>query len=102
MCRENEAYLQSAEGDRFILVSLASIDNTGILQSAYSDQLLTCSQLLLVQNRFSGMTKKNDSFFFSLMTRQGEGSCRSLERSKNHTRSVFYEKTEHNLLKIMR
>jgi hypothetical protein len=38
-------------------------------------------------------------FFFSFMTRLGEAS-RSLERSKNHTRSVVYEKTEHNLLKI--
>ncbi len=47
------ALLHSAHGVRFILASLASIDNMGILQSANSDQLLTCSQLLLVQNRSS-------------------------------------------------
>jgi hypothetical protein len=75
------ALLHSACGVRFILASLASIDNMGILQSANSDQLYlnlggfsmdyqqtrnqrestyfsharnsTCSQLLLVQNRSS-------------------------------------------------
>jgi hypothetical protein len=33
-----------------------------------------------------------------MMTRQG-GASRSPERSKNHTRSVFYEKTEQYLAK---
>jgi hypothetical protein len=42
---------------------------------------------------FVKMKEEKYYFFFSLMTRQG-GACRSPERSKNHTRSVFYEKTE--------
>ena len=42
-----------------------------------------------MKRKSKGKEKARIIFFFSLM-----------KRSKNHTRSVVYEKTEHNLLKI--